>query len=138
MSERQGTKCKYLIDASALYPILLSGIPLNAEECAISSLTEYEIGNVLWKESKQGRMKNPHLAATTFSKAMQPLTKLEFDLIDNVLALAIDRNLTFYDASYAYIAEKENLRLVTPDADLLKKCKVTISIKEMQQIKTDV
>ena len=138
MSERQGTKCKYLIDASALYPILLSGIPLNAEECAISSLTEYEVGNVLWKECKQGRMKNPHLAATTFSKAMQNLTKLEFDSIDNVLAVATERNLTFYDATYAHIAEKENLTLVTQDTDLLKKCKTAVSIKEMQQIKTNV
>jgi predicted nucleic acid-binding protein len=68
----------------------------------------------------------PHLAATTFSKAMLTLTKLEFGSIANVLAVAIERNLTFYDASYAYIAEKENLRLVTQDTDLLKKCKVAI------------
>ena len=132
MSERQGTKCKYLIDTSALYPLLLSGVPLNAEECAISSLTEYEIGNVLWRESKHRKMKNPQLAATTFSKAMQTLTKLEFDSIANVLVVAIEKNLTFYDASYAYIAEKENLKLVTQDTDLLKKCKVAIPIKEMQ------
>lgn len=138
MSERQGTKCKYLIDASAIYPILISGILLNAEECAISSLTEYEIGNVLWKECKQGRMKNPHLATTTFSKAMQNLTKLEFDSIDNVLAVAIERNLTFYDATYTHIAEKENLTLITQDTNLLKKCKTAVSIKEMQQIKTNV
>ena len=109
MSERQGTKCKYLIDTSALYPILLSGVPLNPDECAISSLTEYEVGNVLWRESKQRRMKNPQLAARTFSKALQSLTKLQFDSIANVLAVAIERNLTFYDASYAYLAEKEGL-----------------------------
>jgi predicted nucleic acid-binding protein len=131
MSELQGTKCKYLIDTSAFYPILLSGVPLNAEECAISSLTEYEIGNVLWRESKQGRMKNPQLAARTFSKAMQTLTKLQFDSIANVLAVAIERNLTFYDASYAYLAEKEGLTLVTQDAHLLKKCKCAIAIEKM-------
>jgi predicted nucleic acid-binding protein len=77
-------------------------------------------------------MKNLQLAATTFSKAMQTLTKLEFDSIINVLVVAIERNLTFYDASYAYIAEKGNLRLVTQDTDLLKKCKVAIPIKEMK------
>ena len=136
MSERQGTKCKYLLDTSALYPILLSGVPINAEECAISSLTKYEIGNVLWRETKHGRMKNPHLAATTFSKAIETLTKLDFYSIDDVLAVAIETNLTFYDASYAFIAEKENLKLVTQDTDLLKKCKAAISIKEMQQPRT--
>jgi len=123
MSERQGTKCKYIIETSALYPILLSGVPLKVDECAISPLTEYEIGNVLWRETQHGRLKNPQLAATAFSKALQSLTKLEIDSIANVLAIAIKRNLTFHDASYAYLAEKENLTLVTQDAYLSKKCK---------------
>jgi predicted nucleic acid-binding protein len=131
MSEQQGTKCKYLIDTSALYPLLLSGAPLSAEDCAISGLTEYEIGNVLWKETRQGRIKNPQLAATAFWKAMQTLTVLELDSIANVLAVAIERNLTFYDASYAYLAEKENLTLVTQDAQLLKKCTAAIPIERM-------
>jgi predicted nucleic acid-binding protein len=30
------------------------------------------------------------------------------------------------------MAEKENMRLVTQDTDLLKKCKGAISIKEME------
>jgi predicted nucleic acid-binding protein len=131
-SERQGTRCKYLIDTSALYPILVSGVAFNAEECAVSSLTEYDIGNVLWRESQQKKLKDPKRVATIFSEAIRPLRKMEIDSIANVLAVAIERHLTFYDASYAYLAEKENMRLVTQDADLLKKCKVAISIKEME------
>ena len=132
MSERQGTKCKYLIDTSALYPILVSGVPFNAEECAVSSLTEYEVGNVLWRENQQKKLKDPRRVATIFSEAIRPLRKMEIDSLANVLAVAIERRLTFYDASYAYIAEKENMRLVTQDTELLKKCKVAISIKEME------
>lgn len=132
MLARQGTKCKYLIDTSALYPILVSGVAFNIEECAVSSLTEYEIGNVLWRENQQKKLKDPQRAATIFSEAIHPLRKLEIDSLANVLAVAIERHLTFYDASYAYLAEKENLRLVTQDTDLLKKCKVAIPIKEMQ------
>ena len=131
-SERQGTRCKYLIDTSALYPILVSGVAFNAEECAVSSLTEYEIGNVLWRENQQKKLKDPKRIATIFSEAIRPLRKMEIDSIANVLAVAIERHLTFYDASYAYLAEKENMRLVTQDTDLLKKCKVAISIKEME------
>jgi len=131
-SERQDTRCKYLIDTSALYPILVSGVAFNAEECAVSSLTEYEIGNALWRESQQKKLKDPKRVATIFSEAIRPLRKMEIDSIANVLAVAIERRLTFYDASYAYLAEKENMRLVTQDADLLKKCKVAISIKEME------
>ena len=132
MSKRQDTKCKYLIDTSALYPILISGIPFNAEECAVSSLTEYEVGNVLWRENQQKKLKDPARIAAIFSEALAPLRKLEVDSIANVLEIAIARHLTFYDASYAYLAEKENLKLVTADTDLLKKCKTAISIDEMQ------
>jgi predicted nucleic acid-binding protein len=125
-------KCKYLIDTSALYPLLVSGVAFNAEECAVSSLTEYEVGNVLWKENQQKKLKDPRRIAAIFSEAIGPLRKIEIDSLANVLALAIERQLTFYDASYAYIAEKENMKLVTQDTDLLKKCKVAISINEMK------
>ena len=125
-------KCKYLIDTSALYPILVSGVAFNTEECAVSSLTEYEVGNVLWKENQQKKLKDPRRIAAIFSEAISPLKKIEIDSLANVLALAIERQLTFYDASYAYIAEKENMKLVTQDTDLLKKCKVAISINEMK------
>src|SRR5450759_5251998 len=125
-SQRQGTKCKYLIDTSALYPILISGVAFNSEECAVSSLTEYEIGNVLCREHQQKKLKDPARIATIFSEAIRPLRKLEIDSLANVLAVAIERRLTFYDASYAYLAEKENISLVTQDTDLLKKCKVVI------------
>ncbi len=132
MSERQGKKCKYLIDTSALYPILISGIPFSVDECAVSSLTEYEVGNVLWRENKQKKIKNPRRIATIFSDAIAPLKKMEIDSLADVLAIAIERNLTFYDASYAYIAEKQNVKLVTQDTDLLKKCKVAIPIEKME------
>ena len=132
MSERHAKKTRYLIDTSALYPILASGVPLRAEECAVSTLTEYEIGNVLWRENQRKKLKDPKRVAQIFSEALQPLQKLQIDSLQNVLALAIERNLTFYDASYAYLAEKENLLLVTEDTDLLKKCKIALSIKEMK------
>ena len=131
MSERQGKRCKYLIDTSALYPLLISGIPFNAEECAVSSLTEYEIGNVLWRENQQHKLKDPAKVAEIFSQTIHPLREMKIDSIANVLAVAIERHLTFYDASYAYIAEKENIKLVTEDIDLLKKCRAAIPIKEM-------
>ena len=132
MSKRQDTKCKYLLDTSALYPLLISGIPFNSEECAVSSLTEYEVGNVLWRENQQKKLKDPSRIAAIFSEALAPLRKFEIDSIANALEIAIERNLTFYDASYAYLAEKENLKLVTADTDLLKKCKIAISINEMK------
>ncbi len=132
MSKRQEKKCKYLIDTSALYPLLVSGVPFNSEECAVSTLTEYEVGNVLWRENQQGKLKNPRRVAVIFSEALAPLKKFQVDSLPDVLAIAIDRDLTFYDASYASIAEKQGLKLVTEDVDLLAKCKSAIRMDKMR------
>jgi hypothetical protein len=78
-SKRQSTKCNYLIDISALYPILISGVALNAEECAVSSLIEYKVGNVLLRENQQNKLKYPARIAAIFSEALSPLRKMEID-----------------------------------------------------------
>ena len=131
MSKRQDKKCKYLIDTSALYPLLASGVPFKSDEWAVTTLTEYEVGNVLWRENQQGKLKNPQRVATIFSEALAPLRKFEIDSLFEVLAVAMERNLTFYDASYASIAEKNGLKLVTQDIDLLGRCKAAIPIDNM-------
>jgi predicted nucleic acid-binding protein len=133
MSKKQGAKCKYLIDTSALYPLLLSSKAFNSEQFAVSSLTEYELGNVLWKEAKKRKIDFKG-AAQIFSDALLELKKIGIASIGDILAIAIERNLTFYDASYAYIAEKEGLILVTEDTELLKKCKRAIKTKDIEDI----
>ncbi len=116
-----------------MYPLLLSEKAFIAEQCAVSSLTEYEIGNTLWKESK-GKRIDYTSAAHTFSEALSELKKIGINGMDDVLKIAMERNLTFYDASYACIAEKEGLLLVTEDMELLKKCKCAIRTKEIEGI----
>jgi len=132
MSKRQGTRCKYLIDASALYPMLISEIPFNSEQYAVSYLTEFEVGNVIWKEGKKKKLKDPEQIAEVFAETIEDLHKIYVDSIVNVLAIALERDLTFYDASYAYIAEKEGLKLITEDVHLLKKCKCAINTKDAE------
>ncbi len=126
-------KCKYLMDASSLYPLLLSEKTFCTEQCAVSSLTEYEVGNTLWKEAKVNKI-DYRSAAQTFSDALSELKKISINGIDDILKIALERNLTFYDASYAYIAEKEGLLLVTEDMELLKKCKCAIRTIEIEDV----
>jgi predicted nucleic acid-binding protein len=133
MSRRQEKKRKYLLDTSALYPMLISGVVFNADECAVTSLTEYEVGNVLWRENKRAQLKDPKRIAEIFEEAIRGMQISSIDSIVAVLTLSIKRNLTFYDASYVHIAEKENLKLVTEDAELLKKCKSAIKLEEMNK-----
>lgn len=112
--------------------MLLAGMMLNPDEYVVSSLTEYEIGNVLWRENKKKKLKNPVRIAEIFSETIGDFRKIGIDSIVKVLTIAIERDLTFYDASYAYIAEKEKIKLVTEDADLLQKCKFAINIKDVE------
>jgi predicted nucleic acid-binding protein len=130
-SKKPDVKCRYLIDTSALYPLVLSGKAFKLEQFAVSSLTQYELGNVLWKETKKRRI-DYKLAAQTYSEVLSELTKINVDGISDVLSLALERNLSFYDASYAYISEKDGLKLVTEDTELLKKCKCAIGLKDLE------
>lgn len=52
---------------------------------------------------------------------MKELKKLSIDNeITEILQIAIENNLTFYDASYIYLARKYRLKIVTQDQDLLR------------------
>ena len=44
--------------------------------------------------------------------------------------IAVERDLTFYDASYIYMAETRNLKLITEDEELLSKCENSLSLNE--------
>jgi len=130
-SEQVEKKGKYLIDTSALYPMLLKGMTLDPDKFVISTLTEYEVGNVLWKENKLKKLKNPERVAEIFADSIGELERIGIKSIADVLALAVDRNLTFYDASYSFIAETEHFRLITQDEKLRKKTKNAISMDDI-------
>ncbi len=67
--------------------MLLSGDAFNLEHCAVSSLTEYEIGNVLWEE---GKLKIDFKeAAQIFSETLSDLKKISNDGVSDVLAMAL-------------------------------------------------
>jgi predicted nucleic acid-binding protein len=91
------------------------------------------LGNVLWKEAKTRGIDYKE-AAQVFSDALSELRTLNIDNLHKVLTTAIEKNLTFYDASYAYIAEKEKLTLVTENAELLKKCKCALRTKDVKDL----
>ncbi|ARM74605.1 type II toxin-antitoxin system VapC family toxin [Acidianus manzaensis] len=130
-------KDKYLFDTSALYPLiieLLRGkINLNfLSNAYILDLTIYEIGNVLWKESKiKNKIKDPVETMQNFLKIIEKFNLITEIDYTKVLKLAIERNLTFYDSAYVYIAEENNLTLVTYDKELLGKTKNAKTLDEI-------
>jgi len=83
------------------------------------SLIVYELGNVFWRHPQIS-----HEKAYTF---IEKFLDLQIDLVDiwteseflkAACTTAKVRDVTFYDASYLSLAEKEKARLVTADEDI--------------------
>ncbi|RLF19646.1 MAG: PIN domain nuclease [Thermoprotei archaeon] len=115
---------KYLLDASAIYPLALKlGEKFldHADRFVILDLTIYEVGNALWKEYRLGKIKNLDVVAQLFEMIFENVKMLRIELtFHEILNLAMKENLTFYDASYLHMARRYGMKLVTEDADLLK------------------
>ena len=62
---------KYLLDASAIYPLILKlreGFLSYANMFTVLDLTIYEVGNVIWKEFKKGKIKDVTAVAKLFDE----------------------------------------------------------------------
>ncbi len=117
--------CEYLLDASALYPLLKklgSRLVLLAERMAVLDLTFYEAGNAAWRETRRGlitREQGERLLSLLYLAPFCRVLSIAGHE-PSVYRLALSEGLTFYDASYLYAARLYNLKLVTEDGDLAR------------------
>jgi predicted nucleic acid-binding protein len=120
---------EYLLDASALYGLVAHYRRWvgHREKLAILHLTVYEVGNALWKEARAGRLPWRE-AAGALSRVLSSLKMLDDPPLEKVLEVAVERDLTSYDASYAYVAETLGLSLVKQDRELLRKSPAAIDV----------
>lgn len=82
----------------------------------------YEIGNVAWKCSKFGQIKQED-AETALGKASGLLAELHREMdYPGIYRLAAETGLTFYDASYVWLARLRGLKLRTRDREVLRIC----------------
>jgi len=118
---------KYLLDASALLNIVrrLGEKSLRIlKENYILTLTIYEVGNALWRETKLLKKLTTD-EAEEIMKAVIALTKF-MQIIGSedpveVLKTSNRIGVTFYDAAYMVEALRRNLTLVTDDKKLTAK-----------------
>jgi len=115
---------KYLLDASALYPLLKR---LGArfydlvEEMAILDLTKYEIGNAIWVGVKKGLIREWREVAEAWSRVLTRVRELSVKDFVGVEELAVKLDLTFYDSSYVHVARRAGLTLITEDHEMGEK-----------------
>jgi len=123
---------KHVLDSSAIALILkkLGGESIEVlEESATVDLAAYELGNILWKEYTLRRLIGLEEAVRRAEQIAKILEVIQLENIKSaeefkeVMKLAAQLDLTFYDASYLYLAKKTGMPLVTEDKELLEKAK---------------
>ena len=126
----------FLVDTTALYPLVLKlghKVIELSKILRILDLTLYEVGSVVWREYKLGRIRDLNAVVSMFSEVLSwiKIDEIEPKDLGEVVKLAASRGVTFYDASYIYVAEKRGYKLVTLDSDLLEKCTCAVTPEQM-------
>ena len=136
-----------MLDASAVIPLirrLQTDIVEYIDQFVILDLTIYEIGNAFWKRyylknTEQGKQdKKIEKVLKEFSTILESIEVYRIKPSDftGIFRIASEHGLTFYDASYVYIAEKHKFQLITEDREILKKFRKAISLEEaLKEIK---
>jgi predicted nucleic acid-binding protein len=132
---------KYLFDSSAIFRAIKENrIEVLAGNYTLE-LARYEIGNILWK--------NFALLNRTTKEELSDLAKLVKQILsvmdilqiecteEEITTIATEMKITFYDASYAYQAHKNNLKLVTEDAELLRKAAKYSNASRLDEVSTE-
>jgi|Deesub1362B_J571_1020462.scaffolds.fasta_scaffold00745_3 predicted nucleic acid-binding protein len=114
-----------LFDASALFNIIERENSLEIlKNNFISDLTFYEVGNAIWKSVYRELLteKEAQKLLEIFGKVAKILNVavLEKGKMNDVLEISVKESITFYDASYIFLAIENSLDLVTDDAKLKK------------------
>ncbi|MBI2126643.1 MAG: type II toxin-antitoxin system VapC family toxin [Thaumarchaeota archaeon] len=126
---------KYVIDASALYPMLLristSEILEQLSKLTVLDLTKYEIGNtVRYDRSAKDQLKLTEL----WDELLSEIREERIDDMKLVQEIALKNDLTFYDASYVHVAIRSGSKLVTSDGEILWKFKdVTLDLTSYKE-----
>ena len=123
-------KDKYLFDASSL--VLIIGKIANENilkepvSLLITPLTPFEYGNAFWKAFIRRE-----ITLEEFEKALMLLEKLidigilsivRVENFNEIAKISARRKISFYDASYVFLAKEENATLVTEDNGLKEAC----------------
>jgi predicted nucleic acid-binding protein len=86
------------------------------------SLWRYELGNILWKSQRIGALEageGPRILEGSEALISETIETLD---VSEILATAGKHILSFYDASYVWLARSRRLRLRTRDSKILSKC----------------
>mgnify|MGYP000672151256 CR=1 FL=1 len=123
----------YLFDASAILNIIKYEKTYLLYEQYTLDLALYEIGNAIWKEVNLFHtitLKESEILITSLQVILTKLNifQIKPDLLKEIIGLASEESLTFYDAAYLYFAIKNGLTLITDDNKLYEKARKHVEV----------
>ena len=116
----------YLFDTSSIINILLRGRVKPLVNGYTLDLARYEALNTVWKMVRRREGLTQEEAGELVSILVELLSNIMRTISitgheERVYQLALDEDLTVYDAAYLYMAMEKGLTLVTDDEKLLQK-----------------
>ncbi|MHB8702293.1 MAG: type II toxin-antitoxin system VapC family toxin [Nitrososphaerales archaeon] len=138
---------KYLFDASSLFKLVRStdqGAKARAlDQTSIIQLTFYEIGNALWKETELKETISKDDANILIRDFINILSWVDIvganpSDLSEIIKIAGNEKLSFYDSSYLHTAKSLNMILVTEDKELAKAAKNHVETKSLSDVIRDI
>lgn len=129
---------KYIFDTSSIFKAITEDkIEVLAGNYTLN-LARYELGNLIWKR----RILLNDLEKNEYKRLMEIVkgTLNLMEIIDinchevEVAELAENLNLTFYDASYIYIAKNKEIPLVTEDKNIRSKAENHVRVLTIKDL----
>ena len=129
---------KYLFDASAIFRAIKENKIDHLTGNYTVEIARYELGNIVWKDYFLKAKISKEEAETVMTAIKHTLTIMEVLQITSneeaVLKTSAQFKITFYDASYAYLAKAKELQLITEDLHLIKKITPIIKASRLNEI----
>ena len=99
------------------------------------TLILYELGNIFWK--------HPQITAEKAYEFIKRFLDLKLELVDvcsdeelleKICSISKRKDITFYDASYIAIAQRDGTRLITADEEICNRMpEITTPLKEFKR-----
>ncbi len=115
-----------LLDASSLFELIIEGDVEPSSGAYTLDLARYELGNIIWRKVKlledigygEGERIMDAIVNVLKTMRMTDVSGCEND----VLRLAHNESLSYYDAAYVEAARRLGLPLITEDKKVLRVC----------------
>ncbi len=125
-----------VFDSSAIYKIISLGESSLLSGQYTSSLSFFELGNIIWKNSVLVSVYSQKEASELLDACEAVLEKMRIGYADfkDIYHIAAKCHISFYDASYVGLALKINCPFITLDHKLSQKIKPLVDVLDLEHL----